>query len=1540
MGNRGQKRTETVDELPADKRACSSTEFRPSTSNSVVHTTMSSIHESNNGDVDTSSSSSGSSEGGKDSAYGSCESDNSFRDYYRRQSLDNQGKFKGILSSLSKELSDESALLAALTELCELLSFSPDSSISNLMADSFSPILVRLARHESNPDIMLLAIRAMTYLCEGHPRSSAYLVRHDAVPALCQRLMAIEYLDVAEQCLQALEKISHDQPIVCLQSGAIMAILSYIDFFSTSVQRKALSTVVNICKKLPSECPSPLMDAVPILCNLLLYEDRQLVESVATCLIRIVEQVCRSSDMLDELCKHGLVQQATHLIQLNGRTTVCQSVYVGLIGLLVKLAAGSIVAVRTLFELNISRISKDILSTCDFSHGGPSTLTVDGHYNQVDEVLKLLNELLPPISREQNIQLAADKEHFLINHPDLLQKFGFDLFPVLIQVVSSGVNLYACYSCLSVINKLVYFSKSDMLEFLQNTNISSFLAGVFTRNDPHVLILALQIVDKLLEKLSHVFLNSFVKEGVLFAVDALLSPEKCSQFLFSDETCQGSVPCAAVKCLCFASESPTGPEAKTCKIEKETLQNLARHIRTNYFATDSMNPDLGITNVLQKLKTLSSALTDLVHKASSSIAPLQEKEDLYPVLHQIMSELNGNDAISTFEFIESGVVKSLVNYLSNGRYLGQKVDGDGSVDQLYIVEKRFELFGRLLLYNSVPPLEDSTFLALIKRLHSALSSVENFPVILSHASKLRNSYATVPYGRCTSYPCLKVQFVKGDGESSLGDYTECVVNVDPFSPLETIEGYLWPKVSRRKSEKLKPPTLATEDESSSRSSQDVSTSQGKSPGPMELDTTSTNAHETQEVKSNLQLSVEAESMDIEKTKSDSMDISNINASLEKGKLCSSEDDSSTSLGCTGCSDDEDVAPKLIFYLEGQQLNQKLTLYQTVLHQQIKAGNDIITNSSMWSQVHRVTYRRCVRHKPGCAQSCKHVVDSTPSGKPIMWWQYTPFFSSMFSCEMVDLEKSSPTYEILFLLKSLEGMNRFSFHLMSHIKIYAFAEGKTTDFSDIKVTNSDLPQNEFANSKLTEKLELQMRNPFSVSIGGMPPWCGQLVNSCPFLFGFEARCKYFRLAAFGQPPIHPEPSSHNTAGGMSGRHQNNGGLRRKKILVHRNRILDSATQMMDLHADQKVVIEVEYSDEVGTGLGPTLEFFTLVGHEFQKIGLGMWRGDSMASGTMSVEQESGMLFSSFGLFPRPWSPLSRSLSGLEFSEVLKKFGLLGQIVAKALQDGRVLDLPLSKAFYKLVLGRELTVYDIQSFEPELGRALLEFQALVERKRHLESLSEGKPSLDLELNFGNTKIDDLYLDYTLPGYPDYVFNSASDAKMVDMSNLEEYVSLIVDASLNSGISRQIGAFKSGFDQVFPIKHLQVFTEDELERLLCGECGFWNSNELLDHIKFDHGYTASSPPVVNLLEIMREFDSKQQRAFLQFVTGAPRLPPGGLASLSPKLTIVRKTCSGWVDADLPSVMTCANYLKLPPYSSKGKMKEKLLYAITEGQGSFYLS
>jgi E3 ubiquitin-protein ligase TRIP12 len=122
-----------------------------------------------------------------------------------------------------------------------------------------------------------------------------------------------------------------------------------------------------------------------------------------------------------------------------------------------------------------------------------------------------------------------------------------------------------------------------------------------------------------------------------------------------------------------------------------------------------------------------------------------------------------------------------------------------------------------------------------------------------------------------------------------------------------------------------------------------------------------------------------------------------------------------------------------------------------------------------------------------------------------------------------------------------------------------------------------------------------------------------------------------------------------------------------------------------------------------------------------------------------------------------------------------------------------------------------------------------------------------------------------------------------------------------------------------------------------------------------------------VRHLLEVLCELDPGDQRRFLRFVTGCPRLPPGGVAALQPRLTVVRKHPSALAytsgggggdgsglgvgtpdfsegtslaDGDLPSVMTCANYIKLPPYSSKAVMRDRLLLAIREGQGSFDLS
>lgn len=420
----------------------------------------------------------------------------------------------------------------------------------------------------------------------------------------------------------------------------------------------------------------------------------------------------------------------------------------------------------------------------------------------------------------------------------------------------------------------------------------------------------------------------------------------------------------------------------------------------------------------------------------------------------------------------------------------------------------------------------------------------------------------------------------------------------------------------------------------------------------------------------------------------------------------------------------------------------------------------------------------------------------------------------------------------------------------------------------------------------------------------------------------------------------------------------GRLSRQKVRVSRSRILDSAAKVMEMYSSQKAVLEVEYFGEVGTGLGPTLEFYTLLSHDLQRTGLRMWRGgEGDGSVDMEVEGEErgdGMrdsgdvVVAPLGLFPRPWLD---SGDGGGFGKVIEYFRLLGCVMAKALQDGRLLDIPLSTAFYKLVLGQELDLHDVSSFDAELGRTLQELQALVSRKKYLESTQGYDRNEIVDLKFRGAPIEDLCLDFTLPGYPDYILKPGNEDVSID--NLEEYISLVVAATVKTGITRQMEAFKAGFNQVFDISSLQIFTPNELDHLLCGQRELWEADKLVDHIKFDHGYTSKSPAVVNLLEIMGEFTPEQQRAFCQFVTGAPRLPPGGLAVLNPKLTIVRKHSStssnvtsnaagvsDTADDDLPSVMTCANYLKLPAYSTKEIMYKQLLYAINEGQGSFDLS
>ncbi len=79
-------------------------------------------------------------------------------------------------------------------------------------------------------------------------------------------------------------------------------------------------------------------------------------------------------------------------------------------------------------------------------------------------------------------------------------------------------------------------------------------------------------------------------------------------------------------------------------------------------------------------------------------------------------------------------------------------------------------------------------------------------------------------------------------------------------------------------------------------------------------------------------------------------------------------------------------------------------------------------------------------------------------------------------------------------------------------------------------------------------------------------------------------------------------------------------------------------------------------------------------------------------------------------------------------------------------------------------QELDLFDIISFDAEFGKTLQELQILVERKRFLES-TYGMNQLEVtDLRFRGTPIEDLCLDFTLPGYPDYILKEGEENTIV--------------------------------------------------------------------------------------------------------------------------------------------------------------------------------
>ncbi|XP_055917431.1 E3 ubiquitin-protein ligase Ufd4 isoform X1 [Eupeodes corollae] len=258
---------------------------------------------------------------------------------------------------------------------------------------------------------------------------------------------------------------------------------------------------------------------------------------------------------------------------------------------------------------------------------------------------------------------------------------------------------------------------------------------------------------------------------------------------------------------------------------------------------------------------------------------------------------------------------------------------------------------------------------------------------------------------------------------------------------------------------------------------------------------------------------------------------------------------------------------------------------------------------------------------------------------------------------------------------------------------------------------------------------------------------------------------------------------------------------------------------------------------------------------------------------------------------------------------------------------------------------LTQENLAEIDPIRAEFIKELQDMVVRKQAIEMdphLSPDQRNLaiaDLKLitKNGEAQLEDLALTFTyLPSSRVYGFQYAElvpNGAAIDVTihNLEEYCELLMNFSLQDGIAKQLEAFHRGFCQVFPLKKLAAFSPQEARMMICGEQHpQWTREDLINYTEPKLGYSKDSPGFLRFVNVLLTMTGPERKAFLQFTTGCSSLPPGGLANLHPRLTVVRKVDAG--EGSYPSVNTCVHYLKLPDYPTEEILKDRLLTATKE--------
>uniref|UniRef100_A0A8C4ICG8 Ubiquitin-protein ligase E3B n=1 Tax=Dicentrarchus labrax TaxID=13489 RepID=A0A8C4ICG8_DICLA len=296
------------------------------------------------------------------------------------------------------------------------------------------------------------------------------------------------------------------------------------------------------------------------------------------------------------------------------------------------------------------------------------------------------------------------------------------------------------------------------------------------------------------------------------------------------------------------------------------------------------------------------------------------------------------------------------------------------------------------------------------------------------------------------------------------------------------------------------------------------------------------------------------------------------------------------------------------------------------------------------------------------------------------------------------------------------------------------------------------------------------------------------------------------------------------------------------------------------------------------------------------------------------------------------------AGIDQDGVFKEF--LEEIIKKVFNPALNL--------FKTTSGNERLYPSPTSYIHENHLQLFEFVGKMLGKAIYERYDGDVGDLGLTLSYDEDVMGQLVCHELIPG---------GKTMPVTNENKISYIHLMAHFRMHTQIKEQTAAFIRGFRSIINPEWLHMFSTPEVQRLVSGDNAEIDLDDLKKHTVYYGGFHSSHRVIIWLWDILSsDFTAEERAMFLKFVTSCSRPPLLGFAYLKPPFSIrcvevsddqdtgdtlgsvlrgfftIRKKEPG---GRLPTSSTCFNLLKLPNYSKKSILRDKLRYAISMNTG-----